>query len=70
MRHDLHVPRAEVTCYQKALYCAGTSVAHCCSILHKILNCNIKVFKAAMKDYLSADSCCTVEEFLPQERSK
>jgi len=36
----------------------------------KILNCCVKVFKAAMKDYLSADSCPSVEEFLPQECSK
>ena len=30
----------------------------------------MKVFKAAMKDYLSADSCLSVEEILLHEGSK
>jgi hypothetical protein len=60
---DLHVPNAEVTSCQKAVYCAGTNVAQCCSIWHKILNCYIKVFKTAIKGYLVVHSYHSVGSF-------
>jgi hypothetical protein len=60
-KHDLHQPSAKITGYQKGAYCAGIKLFSTLPDNIKSLNHDIKLFKPALKDYLSHSYC--VEEF-------
>jgi hypothetical protein len=54
---------ANLTSYQKGAYYAGIKLFNTLPSSIKSLNHNIRVFKPAMKNYLSSRSSYSVEEF-------
>jgi hypothetical protein len=62
-KHDLHMPNANLTSYQKDAYHAQTKLFSTLPSSIKSLNHYIKVFKPELKDYLSSHSFYSVEEF-------
>jgi hypothetical protein len=53
-KHDLCMPNVNLTTYQKGAYYAGIKLFSTLVASIKSLNSDIKVFKPALKDYLSS----------------
>jgi hypothetical protein len=62
-KHDLHMPNANLTTYQKGAFYAGIKLFNILPSNTKTLSHDIKVFKPALKDYLLSHSFYSVEEF-------
>lgn len=51
-RHDLQRPFANLTVYQKGIYCSGITLYNKLSIKVKSLSFNRRQFKLALKEFL------------------
>jgi hypothetical protein len=62
-KHDLHMPNANLTSYQKGIYYAGIKLFSTLPSSITSLSHDVKVFKPALRDYLLSHSSYSVEEF-------
>jgi hypothetical protein len=62
-RYNFHVPNSNLSKYQKGVYYSGIKIFNNFPPNVKNLSHNIKMFKAALKEYLLSHSFYSVQEF-------
>ena len=63
-RHDLHMPSASLTCFQKGVYFECIKIFNSLPKEIKSLTSNAKAFKTALRKYLYVKAFYSIDEFI------